>query len=194
MMNTAFWHGKRVLVTGHTGFKGGWLVLWLRQLGATVCGIALPPATTPNLFELARVAEGMVAVIVDDVKQGVIAYKIACHAADIAKHHPHAIDRDNAMSKARFEFRWLDQFNLSYDPDTAIAFHDDTLPAEPAKMAHFCSMCGPKFCSMAISQNIRKKFGNAEAQEKLVADAQTIAAGMQEMSERFREQGGHLYQ
>ena len=130
----------------------------------------------------------------DDVKQGVIAYKIACHAADIAKHHPHAIDRDNAMSKARFEFRWLDQFNLSYDPDTAIAFHDDTLPAEPAKMAHFCSMCGPKFCSMAISQNIRKKFGNAEAQEKLVADAQTIAAGMQEMSERFREQGGHLYQ
>ena len=130
----------------------------------------------------------------DDVKQGVIAYKIACHAADIAKHHPHAMDRDNAMSKARFEFRWLDQFNLSYDPDTAIAFHDDTLPAEPAKMAHFCSMCGPKFCSMAISQNIRKKFGNAEAQEKLVADAQTIAAGMQEMSERFREQGGHLYQ
>lgn len=108
----------------------------------------------------------------DDVKQGVIAYKIACHAADIAKHHPHAIDRDNAMSKARFEFRWLDQFNLSYDPDTAIAFHDDTLPAEPAKMAHFCSMCGPKFCSMAISQNIRRKFGNAEAQEKLVADAQ----------------------
>lgn len=80
----------------------------------------------------------------DDVKQGVIAYKIACHAADIAKHHPHAMDRDNAISKARFEFRWLDQFNLSYDPDTAIAFHDDTLPAEPAKMAHFCSMCGPK--------------------------------------------------
>ena len=130
----------------------------------------------------------------DDVKQGVIAYKIACHAADIAKHHPHAIDRDNAMSKARFEFRWLDQFNLSYDPDTAIAFHDDTLPAEPAKMAHFCSMCGPKFCSMAISQNIRKKFGNAEAQEKLVADAQTIAAGMQAMSEKFREGGSTLYQ
>ena len=93
----------------------------------------------------------------DDVKQGVIAYKIACHAADIAKHHPHAIDRDNAMSKARFEFRWLDQFNLSYDPDTAIAFHDDTLPAEPAKMAHFCSMCGPKFCSMAISQKHPQK-------------------------------------
>ena len=130
----------------------------------------------------------------DDVKQGVIAYKIACHAADIAKHHPHAIDRDNAMSKARFEFRWLDQFNLSYDPDTAIAFHDDTLPAEPAKMAHFCSMCGPKFCSMAISQNIRKKFGDADAQEKLVADAQTIAAGMRAMSEKFREGGSTLYQ
>ena len=107
----------------------------------------------------------------DDVKQGVIAYKIACHAADIAKHHPHAMDRDNAMSKARFEFRWLDQFNLSYDPDTAIAYHDETLPAEPAKMAHFCSMCGPKFCSMAISQNIRKKFGDAAAQERLVAEA-----------------------
>ena len=130
----------------------------------------------------------------DDVKQGVIAYKIACHAADIAKHHPHAMDRDNAMSKARFEFRWLDQFNLSYDPDTAIAFHDETLPAEPAKMAHFCSMCGPKFCSMAISQNIRKKFGDAAAQEKLVADAQTIAAGMQAMSEKFREGGSTLYQ
>ena len=107
----------------------------------------------------------------DDVKQGVIAYKIACHAADIAKHHPHAMDRDNAMSKARFEFRWLDQFNLSYDPDTAIAYHDETLPAEPAKMAHFCSMCGPKFCSMAISQNIRKKFGDAAAQAQLVDEA-----------------------
>ena len=83
-----------------------------------------------------------------------------------------AMDRDNAMSKARFEFRWLDQFNLSYDPDTAIAYHDETLPAEPAKMAHFCSMCGPKFCSMAISQNIRKKFGDAAAQERLVAEAQ----------------------
>ena len=130
----------------------------------------------------------------DDVKQGVIAYKIACHAADIAKHHPHAMDRDNAISKARFEFRWFDQFNLSYDPDTAIAFHDDTLPAEPAKMAHFCSMCGPKFCSMAISQNISRKFGDAKAQERLVADAQTIAVGMQAMSEKFREGGSTLYQ
>ncbi|NMM93998.1 phosphomethylpyrimidine synthase ThiC [Bifidobacterium oedipodis] len=131
----------------------------------------------------------------DDVKQGVIAYKIACHAADIAKHHPHAMDRDNAISKARFEFRWLDQFNLSYDPDTAIAFHDDTLPAEPAKMAHFCSMCGPKFCSMAISQNIRKAFGNKEHQEQVVAEsASAVAAGMAEMSQKFREGGSQLYQ
>ncbi|WP_243386789.1 phosphomethylpyrimidine synthase ThiC [Bifidobacterium primatium] len=157
----------------------------------------------------------------DDVKQGVIAYKIACHAADIAKHHPHAQDRDDAISKARFEFRWLDQFNLAFDPDTAIAFHDETLPAEPAKMAHFCSMCGPKFCSMAISQNIRKKFGNAAQQEQLVKDtisgkisavdaaaqavadsgvksgaamsADDIAAGMDAMSEKFRAQGGKLY-
>lgn len=131
----------------------------------------------------------------DDVKQGVIAYKIACHAADIAKHHPHAQDRDLAISKARFEFRWLDQFNLSYDPDTAIAFHDDTLPAEPAKMAHFCSMCGPKFCSMAISQNIRKQFGDAAQQERVVADseAEIASKGMAAMSEKFREQGGKLY-
>ena len=132
----------------------------------------------------------------DDVKQGVIAYKIACHAADLAKHHPHAMDRDNAISKARFEFRWLDQFNLSYDPDTAIAFHDDTLPAEPAKMAHFCSMCGPKFCSMAISQNIRKRFGGAAQQEQLVEEArsQAIADGMKEMSKKFQESGSSLYQ
>lgn len=158
----------------------------------------------------------------DDVKQGVIAYKIACHAADIAKHHPHAQDRDDAISKARFEFRWLDQFNLSYDPDTAIAFHDETLPAEPAKMAHFCSMCGPKFCSMAISQNIRKAFGGEAAQQQIVkeaaagvsADALTTAAkaaadsgvvsanvlspeeilaGMDAMSEKYTAQGGKLY-
>lgn len=131
----------------------------------------------------------------DDVKQGVIAYKIACHAADIAKHHPHAQDRDLAISKARFEFRWLDQFNLSYDPDTAIAFHDDTLPAEPAKMAHFCSMCGPKFCSMAISQNIRKAFGDKAHQEQVVVEsAEAVAAGMAAMSEKFREGGSKLYQ
>ena len=106
------------------------------------------------------------------------------------------MDRDNAISKARFEFRWLDQFNLSYDPDTAIAFHDETLPAEPAKMAHFCSMCGPKFCSMAISQNIRKRFGGAAQQEQLVEEArsQAIADGMKEMSKKFQESGSSLYQ
>src|SRR5699024_3064191 len=91
----------------------------------------------------------------DDVKAGVIAYKIAAHAADLAKGHPRARQRDDALSKARFEFRWIDQFNLSLDPDTARAYHDETLPAEPAKTAHFCSMCGPKFCSMRISADVR---------------------------------------
>jgi phosphomethylpyrimidine synthase len=91
----------------------------------------------------------------DDVKQGMIAYKIAAHAADLAKGHPAARIRDDALSKARFEFRWEDQFNLSLDPDTARAFHDETLPQEGAKIAHFCSMCGPKFCSMKITQEIR---------------------------------------
>ena len=104
----------------------------------------------------------------DDVKQGVITYKIAAHAADIAKHHPGVVDRDLAISKARFEFRWMDQFNLSFDPDRAIAYHDETLPAEPAKMAHFCSMCGPKFCSMAISQRIRDEFGGEHEQQDVV--------------------------
>ncbi|MDN5564991.1 MAG: phosphomethylpyrimidine synthase ThiC [Luteococcus sp.] len=97
----------------------------------------------------------------DDVKTGVITYKIAAHAADVAKGHPGARVRDDALSKARFEFRWHDQFALSLDPDTAIAFHDETLPAEPAKTAHFCSMCGPKFCSMRISQDIRDEYGEA---------------------------------
>ena len=91
----------------------------------------------------------------DDVKTGVITYKIAAHAADLAKGHPRAQERDDALSRARFEFRWRDQFNLSLDPVTALAFHDETLPAEGAKVAHFCSMCGPKFCSMRISQDIR---------------------------------------
>lgn len=98
----------------------------------------------------------------DDVKEGVIAYKIAAHAADLAKGHPAARSRDDALSKARFEFRWHDQFNLSLDPDTAKEFHDETLPAESAKDAHFCSMCGPKFCSMNITQDLRAM---AESQE-----------------------------
>jgi phosphomethylpyrimidine synthase len=113
----------------------------------------------------------------DDVKQGVIAYKIAAHAADLAKSHPHAQRWDDALSKARFEFRWRDQFNLSLDPQTALAYHDETLPAEGAKIAHFCSMCGPKFCSMRITQEIR------EAAE----------AGMEEKSKEFREKGGEIY-
>ncbi|RAI59149.1 phosphomethylpyrimidine synthase ThiC [Roseicella frigidaeris] len=113
----------------------------------------------------------------DDVKTGVITYKIAAHAADLAKGHPAAKLRDDALSRARFEFRWRDQFNLSLDPETAERFHDQTLPAEGAKLAHFCSMCGPKFCSMKISQDIRA------AAEK----------GMEEMSERFRNDGGRIY-
>jgi phosphomethylpyrimidine synthase len=113
----------------------------------------------------------------DDVKAGVIAYRIAAHAADLAKGHPRAQEWDDALSKARFEFRWEDQFNLSLDPVTARAFHDETLPAEGAKLAHFCSMCGPKFCSMRISQDIR--------------DA--AQAGMQEKARAFRESGGEIY-
>ncbi|MGW5287280.1 MULTISPECIES: phosphomethylpyrimidine synthase ThiC [Rhodococcus] len=121
----------------------------------------------------------------DDVKTGVITYKIAAHAADIAKGHPGTVERDDALSKARFEFRWRDQFALSLDPDTAEQFHDETLPAEPAKTAHFCSMCGPKFCSMRISQDIRTRFGDA-------AD-QAAVAGMQHMSDQFRAAGSTVY-
>ena len=121
----------------------------------------------------------------DDVKTGVITYKIAAHAADLAKGHPGARNRDDALSKARFEFRWRDQFALSLDPDTAEAFHDETLPAEPAKTAHFCSMCGPKFCSMRISQDIRDRFGGVAEQSAI--------AGMQQQADAFREAGGTVY-
>ncbi|WP_087717762.1 phosphomethylpyrimidine synthase ThiC [Salinicola salarius] len=123
----------------------------------------------------------------DDVKTGIITYKIAAHAADLAKGHPGAQRRDNALSKARFEFRWEDQFNLGLDPDTARAFHDETLPKDSAKVAHFCSMCGPKFCSMKITQEVRERFGDDAgiAAEK--------AAGMEEQAERFRREGGELY-
>ncbi|ECX8331397.1 phosphomethylpyrimidine synthase ThiC [Salmonella enterica] len=118
----------------------------------------------------------------EDVKQGLITYKIAAHAADLAKGHPGAQIRDNAMSKARFEFRWEDQFNLALDPFTARAWHDETLPQETGKVAHFCSMCGPKFCSMKISQEVRD-----------YAAAQTIEVGMADMSENFRAKGGEIY-
>jgi phosphomethylpyrimidine synthase len=120
----------------------------------------------------------------DDVKTGVITYKIAAHAADLAKGHPGAQDWDDTLSKARFEFRWEDQFNLSLDPDTARSFHDQTLPAEPAKTAHFCSMCGPKFCSMRITADIR-----AYAEERGLTTPEAIEAGFAEMSETFRSEG-----
>ncbi len=137
----------------------------------------------------------------EDVKQGLITYKIAAHAADLAKGHPGAQIRDNAMSKARFEFRWEDQFNLALDPDTARAYHDETLPQESGKVAHFCSMCGPKFCSMKITQDVRDYAAKLEAveiklvgmdgqQEQVVAQ---VESGMARMAEAFKETGGEIY-
>ena len=127
----------------------------------------------------------------DDVKTGVITYKIAAHAADLAKGHPGARVRDDALSKARFEFRWRDQFALSLDPHTAEAFHDSTLPAESAKTAHFCSMCGPKFCSMRISQDIRDRFGELPAQGR--AAEEVAQAGMARKSAEFLDLGATVY-
>jgi len=125
----------------------------------------------------------------DDVKTGIITYKIAAHAADLAKGHPGAQIRDNALSKARFEFRWEDQFNLGLDPDTARAFHDETLPKDSAKVAHFCSMCGPKFCSMKITQEVRDY-----AKENGLTDEQrAIEAGFLEQAARFKEEGSVIY-
>jgi phosphomethylpyrimidine synthase len=132
----------------------------------------------------------------DDVKAGVIAYKIAAHAADLAKGHPAAIARDNALSDARFNFRWEDQFNLSLDPDTARSFHDETLPKEAHKLAHFCSMCGPKFCSMEITQQVRDyaaKLAEKELLSSREAVEQTKKQGMAEMSAKFRALGGEVY-
>ena len=125
----------------------------------------------------------------DDVKTGIITYKIAAHAADLAKGHPGAQIRDNALSKARFEFRWEDQFNLGLDPDTARAFHDETLPKESAKVAHFCSMCGPKFCSMKITQEVREY----AAEHGLTDEQKAIEAGFAEQSERFKDEGSVIY-
>jgi phosphomethylpyrimidine synthase len=150
----------------------------------------------------------------DDVKVGVVTYKLAAHAADLAKGHPAARLHDDALSRARFEFRWRDQFNLSLDPDTAEAFHDQTLPAEGAKTAHFCSMCGPKFCSMKISQEVRefarlnpsplegegesaKLTGERGPNEDSMAGAETsdpdVDASFAQMSKRFHDGGGELY-
>jgi phosphomethylpyrimidine synthase len=125
----------------------------------------------------------------DDVKTGVITYKIAAHAADVAKGHPGAQDWDDALSDARFEFRWEDQFNLALDPDTARAFHDETLPAEPAKTAHFCSMCGPKFCSMKISRDINERFGSGEDS----LSEEEVREGMLAKSREFAEAGNRVY-
>ena len=125
----------------------------------------------------------------EDVKEGAITYKIAAHAADLAKGHPGAQERDNVLSKARFEFRWEDQFNLSLDPDTAREYHDETLPSDSAKTVHFCSMCGPHFCSMKITEDVRKY-----AQEKGMTGEQALTAGMAEKSEEFNQLGAEVYQ
>ena len=125
----------------------------------------------------------------DDVRTGIVSYKIAAHAADSAKQHPRAQECDNALSKARFEFRWHDQFNLSLDPESAIEYHDETLPAEGAKVAHFYSMCGPKFCSMKITQDVREyaaKHGVGDAEDAL-------DLGMKAKSEEFKAKGSKLY-
>ena len=139
----------------------------------------------------------------DDVKVGVVTYKLAAHAADLAKGHPAAQVRDDALSKARFEFRWRDQFNLSLDPDTAEQFHDQTLPAEGAKTAHFCSMCGPKFCSMKISQEVRDFAAKQNSDsylaaeelkgEKSPAEREHAEEGMEVMSKLYKEKGEKLY-
>ena len=128
----------------------------------------------------------------DDVKDGVITYKIAAHAADLAKGHPRAQEWDDAISKARFEFRWRDQFNLSLDPITALEYHDETLPAEGAKVAHFCSMCGPKFCSMKITQDIRE-YAAEHGLDTSEGIERAVEAGMREKSGEFREMGSELY-
>jgi phosphomethylpyrimidine synthase len=123
----------------------------------------------------------------EDVKEGVITYKIAAHAADLAKGHPGAQAWDDALSRARFEFRWEDQFNLGLDPETAREYHDETLPKEAHKTAHFCSMCGPKFCSMKISHDIR---ADAAAQNDVAKV--DVDAGMEDMARKFREGGGEI--
>jgi phosphomethylpyrimidine synthase len=148
----------------------------------------------------------------EDVKEGLITYKLAAHAGDLAKGHPGAQIRDNALSKARFEFRWLDQFNLGLDPDRAREYHDETLPQESGKVAHFCSMCGPKFCSMKITQEVRDYARDLEAgiavkmvdfeadrneaikaEEEALKIQQEAEAGMAQMSEEFKSKGSEIY-
>jgi phosphomethylpyrimidine synthase len=122
------------------------------------------------------------------VKEGIITYKLAAHAADLAKGHPGAQLRDNAMSKARFEFRWEDQFNLGLDPDRAREFHDETLPKQAHKVAHFCSMCGPNFCSMKITQEVREY-----ADKQGVQLDEAMQKGLQEKADEFRQSGSEIY-
>jgi phosphomethylpyrimidine synthase len=130
----------------------------------------------------------------DDVKTGVITYKIAAHAADLAKGHPAAQLRDDALSRARFDFRWEDQFNLGLDPDTAREFHDETLPKEAHKVAHFCSMCGPKFCSMKITQDVRDYAAKLNDPNGMgVSERGVIEDGMAAMSEKFNAMGQQVY-
>ena len=134
----------------------------------------------------------------DDVKYGIITYKIAAHAADLAKGHPGAQLRDNALSKARFEFRWEDQFNLGLDPDTARSYHDETLPKDSAKVAHFCSMCGPKFCSMKITQEVRDYAAKNGTDISVIGDKDIIKmidveAEMQQKSKEFLAKGAEIY-
>jgi len=128
----------------------------------------------------------------EDVKTGVIAYRIAAHAADLAKGHPAARIRDDALSRARFDFRWEDQFNLGLDPDTARKFHDETLPKDSHKVAHFCSMCGPKFCSMQITQDLRDNLSKDRRSSERPMEAEALA-GMAEKSREFIERGAELY-
>jgi phosphomethylpyrimidine synthase len=123
-----------------------------------------------------------------DVKDGLIAYKIAAHAADLAKGHPGAQTRDDALSRARFDFRWEDQFRLALDPGTARSYHDETLPAAGAKIAHFCSMCGPKFCSMQITQEVREY-----ARKKGLEETEAVSAGLEEKAEEFKQKGSTIY-
>jgi phosphomethylpyrimidine synthase len=136
----------------------------------------------------------------EDVREGIITYKIAAHGADLAKGLPGAQVRDNALSKARFEFRWEDQFNLGLDPERAREYHDATLPAEGAKIAHFCSMCGPKFCSMKITQEVRDYAatldadGNPKAKVIPITEVTDASKGMDEMSAEFRKRGSEIYQ
>jgi len=125
----------------------------------------------------------------DDVKEGIITYKIAAHAADLAKGYARAQIRDNAMSKARFEFRWEDQFSIGFDPDRAREFHDETLPTPNAKVAHFCSMCGPKFCSMRISEDVKNY-----AKQKDLDEQKALDSGLKEMADEFKKSGSKIYQ